>query len=93
MKVRIVDKKETVKEMTIGELVEAGVFVGALSSTSGKYFLQRFRPNKWAWTSCNDLYCWANGEHETKQRAIECAFYHELHAFDTPRELYLWMAE
>lgn len=92
MKVKIVDKKEDVKEMTIEELVKES-FVGALSSTSGKYFLQRFRPGTWAWTSCNDLYCWANGEHATKQRAIECAFYHELHIFDSARKLYLWMAE
>ncbi len=89
MKVKIVDKKEDVKEMTIEELAQerfVGVEIRSLKAMLydwGGKFAFIIMPNsgvcrKWD----TRLKCIKEGKKQG-----------QLHVFDTAHELYLWMAE
>ncbi len=89
MKVKIVDKKDDVKEMTIGKLAQesfVGVQVGSL-----KAMLHDWGPEVAFVFMPDSGVC---GKWTTRSRCIrEAMIQGQLHVFDTARELYLWMAE
>ena len=92
MKVKIVDEKEDVKEMTIEEL-SSNPYVGMswngikhqlIKSHNGKWGLFAYDGGLCGWSSCSI----------TKLDAIKVtkSDYYAWYVFDTARELYLWMA-
>ncbi|KKM05494.1 hypothetical protein LCGC14_1753540 [marine sediment metagenome] len=92
MKVKIVDKKEVVKEMTIEEL-EQKKHVGFVSKESPELKFMLVRPicEGYAFVTGNaERYGDIDGKFKILSKLM---FKGTFHIFDTARELYLWMAE
>lgn len=94
MKVKIVDQKDDVKEMTIEELSRKA-FVGA--EWNNKKFSLEDAGIGWAFASRFYTCGFLGGSPCSKREKIqEIADYHspvKFHYFKDARELYLWMAE
>lgn len=95
MKVKIVDKKDGVKEMTFEELAEeefiGGVWggkKGMINTCSGYRTDYNFH---WTTVGCKGGVSWRS--YKTKREMLQENSLEELHVFDTAKELYLWMAE
>lgn len=96
MRVKIVDKKEDVMEMTIEELVERswiGAVIGsqkymAVSQGCG-YTKSRFQ---WAGPIRKGV-CGNWSSYEVLNEMLREDAVEEIHAFGSAKELYLWMAE
>lgn len=89
MKVKIVDKKEDVKEMMIEELVKQK-FIGL--DTGGHKYLSV--PVWGGWELVRPEYYFGSGKHskiDKLKQVYNSSF--SFHVFDTARELYLWMAK
>ena len=93
MKVKIVDKKEDVKEMTIEELANRD-FVGVIFKGSDKYLLASIIERH---AFISPTYYLGSGDKQSDREAIremaERGKDIEFSIFDTARDLYLWMAE
>lgn len=91
MKVKIVDKKDDVKEMTIEEVLGFD-FISTRSGGTGNKYALHLLNGRYYWLQPSN--CHAYGEWSTKKLAINIAndkgF---LCVFSTKKELYLWMAE
>ncbi len=90
MKVKIVDEKEDVKEMTIEELAKK-TFIG-LRGGSVKYILVKL-DGRWRFVSPIYDLSVMGPKKEVLKKYITNSNHGEGHCFDTARELYLWMAE
>ena len=94
MKVKIVDKKDDVKEMTIEELAGRR-FVGVESVGHGKFLLVH---TAYGWSfvnpDFNSCYLGTSKEDTSVKRIMEVMDSGRcFHTFDSARELYLWMAK
>ncbi len=92
MKVKIVDKKDDVKEMTIEELARRE-WIG-LRGGSVKYILVDLGGNQ-GYQFVGPRYCLDVKEPKAAvlKEYITGGSHSEGHVFDSARELYLWMAE
>ena len=88
MQVRIVEKKDDVKEMTVEELA-ACQYIG-LQTRRGRRILATYSDVLWGFLSVPDDWCAAS---ETKLIAIQKEAANKFHVFETAQELYKWMAE
>jgi hypothetical protein len=91
MKVKIVDKKEDVKEMTIEELAERE-FIG-LRGGSLKYMLAKVGRGMYRFVCAAYRLDFEGPKTEVLRQYVKNGEHNEGHTFDTARELYLWMAE
>ncbi len=104
MKVKIVEQRDDVKEMTIEELAESPLRIGLYSRPHNNKFLLTCVQLK---STSPPIWCYASATRGGMNRSsysAEAPFVDfitdivrrgdiEIFAFDTDRELYLWMAE
>ncbi len=91
MKVRIVDKKEDAKEMTIEELAQRE-FIG-LRGGSVKYMLVKVGRGMYRFVCSSFQLDFEGPKTEVLRAYVRNGVHNKGHVFDTAKELYLWMAE
>ena len=96
MRVRIVDKTDDVKEMTIEELA-GREFVGVEIGVGTKYMLS---PYGGGWAFLGPTYYLGSGSRQNLSKAdairemyARTGAGYRLYRFNTAKELYLWMAK